>query len=161
MYNVRWLTIGGNMNNITQIEQLMKEISFIHFKRMYPMIKKIGLYPGQEFFLRCIIENNGLTQRELANLTRRESATITKAIQRLENSGYIKRKVDSHDKRRTHIYITDLGVQTYKQVESFHKNESEAFQKILTEEDVEHFLAILKKIKQGLEKGEVSNEKNI
>lgn len=149
------------MKDLINVEELMKEVSLLNFKKVFSEIKNLGIYPGQDFFLKCIIENEGITSKELSNITKREAATVTKTIQRLENKHYIFRKTDLHDKRVFHIYTTEEGKEIYHQVQLLKKEQSQFLFQILSEQDIEQLKNILLKIKKALEKGDFRYETDI
>jgi len=49
---------------------------------------------------------SGLTQRELADKIGVESPTLVPTIDKMEGDGYVKRKLDSNDRRVKRIYTT-------------------------------------------------------
>ncbi|GAA2914872.1 MarR family transcriptional regulator [Streptosporangium fragile] len=50
-----------------------------------------------------------LAQRELATLCRVTDQTMSRTIDRLHRAGYVERKTDDHDRRRTLVEITPAG----------------------------------------------------
>ena len=60
-------------------------------------------------FLFSLSSNKYLTQKELAEKLNYNEATVTRAIKRLENKGFIERKEDKKDKRKKNIVLTEKG----------------------------------------------------
>lgn len=133
-------------NNIEYLYTLYKKVIFLNFKRMYPKVKKLGLYPGQPEVLRIIASNNGITQVELAHLTQREAATITRTIQRLEANLYIRRVTDDIDKRKEHLFITDKGRELVNHIEKAINEATEFCFSDLTDEEIKTLIGILERI---------------
>jgi DNA-binding MarR family transcriptional regulator len=69
-------------------------------------LAKLELQPGQDALLVWIKEQKNPSQAELCKEIGVESATIAKAIRRLEQRGLIFRKPDKHDKRVSRIMLT-------------------------------------------------------
>lgn len=88
-----------------------------HINNIYESIfKKYGLHRGQFVFISRIVENKSINLKELAKTIRVDKTTVTKAIQKLEDSGYINKKVDQTDNRIIHLIATELGVSLYQNI---------------------------------------------
>lgn len=134
-------------SNIDMLYTLYKSVMFANFKHMYPKIKDIGLYPGQPELLRAIANNNGITQVDLAHITNREKATITRAIQRLTTKGYIKRMPDAFDKRKIHLYISDKGKKVISNIQKLMDEATNFCFSDLTDDEILFLISILEKIR--------------
>ena len=55
--------------------------------------------PGQQFFLVCIYENPGISMQKLAKIGHFDKGTVTKAVKKMEDQGYLRREPDVCDKR--------------------------------------------------------------
>ena len=62
---------------------------------------------GQNYFLTCIYEHQGINMYELAQLGHFDKGTVTKGIQKLEEQGYIGMLAYVVDKRIRHLYTTE------------------------------------------------------
>lgn len=67
----------------------------------------IGLGCNQQFFLTYINETQGITMFDLAKLGNFNKGTITKAVKKLIESGYVKEESDERDKRAKHLFVTE------------------------------------------------------
>ena len=72
-------------------------------------ITSFGLTHGQFFMLVAIMEEEGLLPSELAEKTAQDRATTTGLLDRLENDGWIERKMDTKDRRSLRIFLTAHG----------------------------------------------------
>ena len=73
---------------------------------------------GQQFFLVHIYENDGITMYDLARLGQFDKATVTKAVRKLEELGYIQSCADADDRRIRRLYTTPAAepvIQTLRQ----------------------------------------------
>lgn len=62
---------------------------------------------GQHFFLLRIYENEGITMYDLARQGNFDKGTVTKAVQKMAELGYIRMETDARDRRIRHLYVTE------------------------------------------------------
>ena len=68
-----------------------------------------GIGCGQQFFLLRVYEHQGISMYDLARMGLYDKGTVTRAVQKLEELGYVKRVPDDHDRRTVWIHLTDSG----------------------------------------------------
>ncbi|MBT2443383.1 winged helix-turn-helix transcriptional regulator [Streptomyces sp. ISL-36] len=73
------------------------------------LLKEVGLYPGQEFLMMCLWDCGPVRQSELIRTMGLDPSTVTKMLQRLEQSGYVRRSPDPADRRAVLVEATDGG----------------------------------------------------
>lgn len=137
---------------IEDIYEIFKTISLLSYKINYNKLEKIGLYPGQPILIEKIYENEGISQRELSDVSFKKPATITTMINKLEINGYIKRKSDVNDKRIIKLYLTDLGKEKYYEMKKLKKGIGNIYFSNMTDEEISNMYNLLLKIKDNLEK---------
>lgn len=71
---------------------------------------------GQQFFLLKIYENDGISLLDLALLGHFDKGTTVKAVQKLEELGYIWREVDRNDRRIHHAHTTQAAEEVVKAI---------------------------------------------
>ncbi len=69
-------------------------------------LKDYGVAPGQFAPLVMLFEEDGLTQAELCRRINVEQPTMANTLDRMERDGLVKRKADSDDRRRAHVFLT-------------------------------------------------------
>jgi DNA-binding MarR family transcriptional regulator len=81
-------------------------------------LKKAGftITIDQWLIIKCILENPTITQQEIGELAFKDNASVTRIIEILVKSKYLKRKADKKDRRRFKLEVTELGVQTIHEV---------------------------------------------
>ncbi len=89
----------------------------LYHSQSHLLLEKLGLYRGQPRLLWFLWEREGQTHYELATRLRVQPATVTKMIQRMEKSGFVKRGADAHDERVSRVYLTDRGSAIRPEVE--------------------------------------------
>src|SRR4051794_37136577 len=65
------------------------------------LLRDLGLHPGQELLMMHLWEAGASRQSALATLFSTDSASMTRTVQRLERSGYVRRVRDPADGRAT------------------------------------------------------------
>lgn len=68
-----------------------------------------GVRAGQQFVLRCLWDEDGLTPGEIATRLELATPTVTKATTRMESAGVLVRRPHPTDRRLVRIYLTKRG----------------------------------------------------
>ncbi|MBE0446141.1 MarR family winged helix-turn-helix transcriptional regulator [Psychrobacter sp. FME5] len=111
-------------------------------------LKEIGITYPQLLVLVALWEQNDVSVSTLSEKTLYDLGTLTPIIKRLESAGMIKVYLDSLDRRRRNVMITEQGLELKASV-------TEIFEDMrcrinLTDEEVIAALNIFRKIKGGL-----------
>src|ERR1700678_4506881 len=65
-----------------------------------------GISPSTWAFLRRLWDEDGLTQKELADALGLTPSTAVSAVDNLERRGFVERRLNGSDRRKRHIYLT-------------------------------------------------------
>ncbi len=68
-----------------------------------------GVHEGQQFILRCLWADDGLTPGEVAKRLGLATSTVTRATARMEASGLLRREPHAGDRRLVRLLLTDRG----------------------------------------------------
>jgi DNA-binding MarR family transcriptional regulator len=79
-------------------------------------LKEFGVAPGQFAPLVMLFEEDGLTQAELCRRINVEQPTMANTLERMERDGLVRRKADSEDRRRAHVFLTARAKEMQAQV---------------------------------------------
>jgi MarR family transcriptional regulator, organic hydroperoxide resistance regulator len=71
--------------------------------------RRHGVRQGQQFILRCLWDEDGLTPGEIARRLDLATPTVTKATTRMEATGLVVRKPHPTDARLVRIHLTERG----------------------------------------------------
>jgi MarR family transcriptional regulator, organic hydroperoxide resistance regulator len=71
--------------------------------------QNIGLHSGQELAIFRLLEEDGLSQSQLAARIGVEIGTVAKTVQRMEKEGLLIRRQDAEDARISRVYLTEKG----------------------------------------------------
>jgi|GEM_PF-121917 len=71
-----------------------------------------------------LMEQDGMTQLELVNLTQLKAPTISITLRNMEREGIVRREKNDVDRRETHVYITEKGREMHAKIlEAFDRAE--------------------------------------
>jgi len=97
------------MDPDTPLGALVSIIHRAHFIALNAKMRRYDLSAGQLFALLYLSKRQGSPQDALARHFHHNKATITRAIDRLEIAGYVRRTVDPGDRRAVRLYLTRKG----------------------------------------------------
>ena len=139
------------------LDQLLAQISRLHYIRAHELLGHLGLYRGQPPVLYALWDKDGLTHSELAQKLKVTPATITRMIQRMEKTGFVIRRPDANDQRVSRVYLTEAGIGVRATLQAvWEQLEAENFAEFSPEEQIV-MRAYLLKIRANLLK--VTGEK--
>lgn len=74
------------------------------------LLRPLGLHPGQEVLLMFLWNHGPQRQTDLAQYVATDSASMTRTVQRLERSGFVRRRPSPDDKRVTLVEPTPASL---------------------------------------------------
>lgn len=117
----------------------------------------IGQHSGR-LLMMALSHKEGVTQLDLVRETHLKAPTISVALHKLEQDGFVMRVSDSYDMRAVRVYLTDRGRALNNRIRQCIMEEETAATSILTEVECRTLTALLKKIRSNIleteEKGE-------
>ncbi len=105
---------------------------FMEINRRYGMkcmnhIREMGIQHGQMPIIMIVYENDGCSQKEIAEKMGVTPPTVNVSIQRLEKANIVSRKRDEADQRIMRVYLTENGQRIVKEI----KEEAKAVEKVM------------------------------
>jgi DNA-binding MarR family transcriptional regulator len=76
-------------------------------------IAHLGITPDQFTVLRTLLEQEGMTQRELAETMASDANTVASLVERMELGSLVRRQPHEKDRRAQRLYITASGSRKY------------------------------------------------
>ena len=113
-----------------------------------------GLYFGQLPVLAYIANNEGCTQKEIADWLKVSPASIALSTKRLQKAGFIEKKVDQLNLRRNMLSITPKGNETAIQCREGMIRFDEQMFDCLSEEEAADMLRLVEKLLDHLSDGQ-------
>jgi len=91
------------------INDYFREITQNIYQLLDKKLEKYGVVKGQAQLLLIIRDNEGCTQKDLANYFNVKYSSMSERISKLENAGFIKRIHEDGNFKNNRIYITREG----------------------------------------------------
>ncbi|SFH27575.1 DNA-binding transcriptional regulator, MarR family [Desulfotomaculum arcticum] len=133
-------------------ESVGKWISTIH---RYSMIYKsrnviqYGVGAGQWEFLNVLYQKDGISQDELAHKLNMDKTTTTRAVQKLESLGFVRRQSSEEDRRINLLFLTKMSLGIKTQFQSAMQQWTEILVQGFSEDERDLLLNMLKKISKN------------
>jgi DNA-binding MarR family transcriptional regulator len=115
---VKFVPVDAGLDEPSEesIDFLIAQVGRMHHKRARALLESLGLYQGQPRLLFALWHQEGQTQSELADRLRVRPATMTRMLQRMEESGFVERRRDREDQRVWRVYLSEAGREVQAQV---------------------------------------------
>jgi DNA-binding MarR family transcriptional regulator len=102
---------------------------------LHKLADNFDLYPGQFHLLMFLQENNGSSQKAIADISCVSKPTITVTLNGMEQQGLVKKEKDSHDRRITRIYLTAKGREIAQNISAMHDKLNQEFLRNFSREE--------------------------
>ncbi|MCX4678132.1 MarR family winged helix-turn-helix transcriptional regulator [Streptomyces sp. NBC_01433] len=89
------------------LSHAVSRIARLHRITAGKLLKGLDLYPGQEFLMMHLWDAGAVRQSELIKALDLDPSTVTKMLQRLEQTGHVRRRPDPADRRAVLVEATD------------------------------------------------------
>lgn len=113
--------------------------------------QKLKIHRSQTRLLSIISQNNGASQRDLAELMDIRPSSMTEMLLRMEQAGLITRKQDANDQRVMRIFLTEAGEKATEQSNTSTLDLTAALFNSLTTEEQTQMLLLIEKLSANLE----------
>lgn len=104
------------------------------------------LTPTQIHYLDAIFHFTNPTISELASHLNVSKPTVTFAINKMEQQGYVEKNQSIEDRRFFTVHLTSKGKELAKLHDDIHKNYAEIFKQVLTKKELKTLEQLLEKV---------------
>jgi DNA-binding MarR family transcriptional regulator len=111
----------------------------------------IGISIQQGIILKILLEEDGLTQKELTRRLSITSSSFGQLVSKLEQEKLVERRQSLEDKRTFAVWLTDAGREIGRQYKEMSVVALEKWACCLTEEEKEQLCQLLSKLSLGLD----------
>ncbi|MFJ6995694.1 MarR family winged helix-turn-helix transcriptional regulator [Streptomyces sp. NPDC003090] len=115
------------------------------------LLRRVGLYPGQELLLMLLWDEDHRAQADLIRALDVDASTVTKMLQRLEQAGFVTRCPSPTDRRAAVVSLTDSGRALREEVADLWRELEEAVTALLDEGEADVVTGLLDRIEEGLQ----------
>lgn len=109
-------------------------------------VRCYGLTGQQMGYLKCINENPGISQEELARTMRIDKGAVAKAVKDMETKGYVSRRQNPQDRRAYCLFPTEKAREAARHGEQHARQLERQLTEGLSAEEIETFKRLLGKI---------------
>lgn len=136
-----------------EVRHLLIRVEKARRRLLQPYFSQIGLTMGQGHarILDSLLSGDHITQKELADICHVDVTTMSRSLDRLEESGYLVRERDPGCRRSFLVCLTPEGTEEAKKVNQALKFVDEQIWKGLEQQEMEHLCKSLEKICENLE----------
>ena len=136
-----------------QVRRLLVRAEKARKRLLQPFFNSIGLTFGQGHarILDSLLVKDHVTQKELADICHMDVTTMSRSLDRQEESGYLVRERDPGCRRSFLICLTEAGVEEADKVHQILDFADRQIWKGLSDEEMEQFCTSLEKICNNLE----------
>lgn len=92
-----------------QFIRLLWQLDHALNKRSRRMLAVAGVTAPQRFLLKVVGMRPGCSPGQLARFLHVTPATVTRVVQRMESTGFLRREADPEDSRRVRLHLTPKG----------------------------------------------------
>ncbi|EPH93787.1 hypothetical protein IGI89_001165 [Enterococcus sp. AZ141] len=132
------------LREIGSISRMLESIANIEFK-------EVQLSKGQYIYLVRIFENEGIIPERLAELIKVDRTTLSRAVKKLEENGFILKESDKENKKIKHLYTTAKGKQAVQLIIRENNYSNKVAIQQLSALERKNLAEMLKKIKSSVE----------
>lgn len=115
-------------------------------------LKDFSINEGQFEYFMMIYKNDGINQKELAEMMYVSKAGVTKAIKKLLSTGFIERIKDENDLRNYGLFLTEEGKKFAKQFDDYEARIKKVIFEGISDEEVKTLMSILTRMKENSQK---------
>lgn len=138
------------MNRKQELRDLLFRTEMARKRRIHPVWGDMGLIAGQPRVLSQLYLKDRITQKELADACCIEPATLSRALDRLEDMGYIIRNDNPQCRRSFLISLTEAGQRMAEQVQGTFEGLEETMMAGFTEEELETMIGLTSRIYENM-----------
>lgn len=128
------------------LERTIREIKRDFNRRLKATYPKLSITSDQWVILKRISERETLNQREVAAVTGKDPASITRTLDLLVKKGWVERQTVEGDRRAYQIVLTEEGLTLVQQLTPLAQETRQAGLHGVTDEEFESFKTTLNKI---------------
>lgn len=129
---------------------LTGKVSKQHSQKVFNELK-LGITVEQWIILKIVSENSDISQKELAEKSFRDTASITRTLDLLEKKNLLRRESIPNNRRMYNIQLTKVGQKFIEQNMEMVQTQRKKSVEGISEKDLEKLAEILTKIRKNFE----------
>jgi DNA-binding MarR family transcriptional regulator len=110
-----------------------------------------GVHEGQQYVLRCLWHEDGLSPGEVARRLNLATPTVTRATTRMAAAGLLRREPHPRDRRMIRLWLTDRGRALEKDIDAEISHIARRALATFTDDEVTALVRALEQVRRNLE----------
>lgn len=145
--NTKYNVTNTLLFNLEQTAR-MARISAVHY---FEKTKEIEISYNDFSIIDTIFLNPELPQADIAKLLAKDTANLSRDLDKLEKKGYLKRSIDTKGNRIVKkAILTNAGLKLHEEITDIAKLQIKNLESVFTEEEKEQFRNYLIRLKNNL-----------
>ena len=139
-----------------ELRSMLFQLEQSRRRLLQPWFSGLGLTlgQGQPRILSRLLQGDGLTQRELADACMLDTATLSRALDRMEEMGFIRRVENPGSRRSYLVRLTDTGREKATQVQKGFERVDEVLCQDFSQEELDRLQRDLERLRANLDQCE-------
>lgn len=129
---------------------LLAQVCRLVGSRRRMKLESIGLHHAQGLILFQLWQEDGISQRVLAQALHITPPTATNTLKRMERDGWVKRRRDESDQRIVRVYLTEQSKRLRREARASFRELDREMTSMLTEQECEALREALLKVHRYL-----------
>lgn len=134
-----------------EITEYLRKITQASYSKVEKRLVKYGLVKGQANLLVLIRDNDGCTQKELAEMVAVKYSSMSERLNKLEDMGYIERTIDEDNSKFKRIFITSSGKSAAIQCRKIQNEFNNTLYNGFTKKDVKQLESFMERLSSNIE----------
>lgn len=126
--------------------RLIRHLHYLTFQR-----NGFDMTPEQWFILNKLAERSPQSQTELGESLIDDRPNMTRLLTALEKKGYISRRTDERDRRKSEVQLTDTGRELLEECLPLAQQVRDRMREHISQEEIERFWSVLNKLDDNIE----------
>ncbi|MFD5257766.1 MarR family winged helix-turn-helix transcriptional regulator [Streptomyces bobili] len=140
------------------MNQLLASIARSHRNLAGALLRRVGLFPGQELLLMRLWNRDHQPQGDLVTALRLEASTVTKMLKRLEAQGFVTRHRPPDNQRIVIVSLSDKGRGLQGEVEDLWRELERATVGGMSPAELGRAIEVLRRLEDSLVVAQASHE---
>ena len=137
-------------DRVRRYREIDRGVSRLNRVCLYKLLEGEKIHPGQPPILKLLLEKDGRSQCELAQIIGVSRASLGVSLRRMEKAGLISRCPDEKDSRYNIVCLTEEGRAMAEKSVGVLDKLTEAKLKGFSDEEIEQLLSYFERIRQNL-----------
>lgn len=132
------------------LNHLLNDTMRLHHHLVWEKFDALGVYRGQPRLLKILLHKDGTSKKELYEEMDLAPPTLSKMVDRLQNSGFVYTEKDKEDQRVSRVYLTTKGRAAMNEVTKAMIDINKVAFKGFSDNELSVLEVLLKKMKNNL-----------